>query len=280
MAVEKKREELFSKFKECWLELKGKPLLPLHPNLPPLFRLSALPLTLSFKRLPEAAVLFLVNEVDGQLSVLLTQRSATVKTSPNEVCLPGGHLERGETATEAALRETEEEVGVPRGDVEIIGALPFQKVHSHGHDLLKEPLKNNGYERSLQFADGIRVTIILGILKSNDTYALKFDPKEVADAFWVPLHVFLDQNSHSVQKYSGLVIAREVSLFHCMSPEGKDHLVWGLTADMCIIASSMLLNTLPGFPICKLVVTEVLLLQDGLLCTPMQALFINLKSHL
>jgi hypothetical protein len=60
-----------------------------------------------------AAVLVPLCLLDGELGVLFTKRSATrVGSHKGHVSFPGGHMEAGETAREAALREYEEEVGL------------------------------------------------------------------------------------------------------------------------------------------------------------------------
>ena len=60
-------------------------------------------------------------EKDGELNLLFEVRSSTMDSQPGEICFPGGHMEKGETPEETALRETEEETGIPAGSVEVIG---------------------------------------------------------------------------------------------------------------------------------------------------------------
>ena len=71
--------------------------------------------------LKPAAVLVAFHE-DGRL--LLTKRSARLKHHPGQIAFPGGKLEQGETLEQAALREAEEEVGLPPEQVDILGLLP------------------------------------------------------------------------------------------------------------------------------------------------------------
>lgn len=60
-------------------------------------------------------------EKDGELNLLFEVRSSTIGSDPGEICFPGGHMEKGETPVEAALRETEEETGIPVSEIEVIG---------------------------------------------------------------------------------------------------------------------------------------------------------------
>ena len=59
----------------------------------------------------------------GDLRVLLTKRAETLSGHPGQMSFPGGRLEPGETWVEAALRETEEEVGITRTSIEVLGRL-------------------------------------------------------------------------------------------------------------------------------------------------------------
>ena len=70
-----------------------------------------------------AAALLLLYEHDGEATCVLTLRASHLPTHAGQVSLPGGALDPGESLIEAALREAEEEVGVTRTHVEILGAL-------------------------------------------------------------------------------------------------------------------------------------------------------------
>jgi 8-oxo-dGTP pyrophosphatase MutT (NUDIX family) len=60
-----------------------------------------------------------------ELTVLLTERAADLKHHPGQISFPGGRLEPVDPDPEsAALRETEEEIGLGREHIEIIGRLP------------------------------------------------------------------------------------------------------------------------------------------------------------
>jgi 8-oxo-dGTP pyrophosphatase MutT (NUDIX family) len=70
-----------------------------------------------------AAALLLLFPVQGQAVVLLTKRSMALPDHPGQVSLPGGGVDPGESIEEAALREAEEEVGLARASVRVIGRL-------------------------------------------------------------------------------------------------------------------------------------------------------------
>jgi 8-oxo-dGTP pyrophosphatase MutT (NUDIX family) len=71
-------------------------------------------------------------------SLLLTERAKELRRHPGEVSFPGGLIEPGdEDLTATALREAEEEVGLPRATVEVLGALP--PVHTSVSGILVTP---------------------------------------------------------------------------------------------------------------------------------------------
>ena len=70
-----------------------------------------------------AAALLLLFPVEGQAAILLTKRSAGLPDHPGQVSLPGGAVDPGESIEEAALREAEEEVGLARAGVRVLGHL-------------------------------------------------------------------------------------------------------------------------------------------------------------
>ena len=183
-------------------------------------------------QLNQAAVLFLVHCVDGKLNVLLTKRSVTVERSPGEICLPGGHLEVGETHICAALRETQEEVGISKEHITVVGPLPA--IISEGRKI-------------------ITVTPIVGVLHPEyNPNELELCPREVESAFWVPLDLFLSSTSHKNVKWCSPVkpfVAYFLNFFLYSDPmKNSSHWIWGLTANVCILASCVILDRIPPFP--------------------------------
>jgi 8-oxo-dGTP pyrophosphatase MutT (NUDIX family) len=82
-----------------------------------------LPADAAVEREAAAAVLVPLHEEAGETTVMLIRRGSELTSSPGEIAFPGGRIEAGESPLEAALRETEEEIGVHRSAVEVIGRL-------------------------------------------------------------------------------------------------------------------------------------------------------------
>jgi 8-oxo-dGTP pyrophosphatase MutT (NUDIX family) len=81
---------------------------------------------------PNSAVLAALWEEDGEARVLLTRRTAWLRSHSGQVAFPGGRVEAGETLLEAALRESDEEVGLDPSSVECIGRLSRMHTISSG----------------------------------------------------------------------------------------------------------------------------------------------------
>ncbi|WP_288160786.1 NUDIX hydrolase, partial [Streptococcus pneumoniae] len=71
----------------------------------------------------KAAVLVPLVQVNGEWHILFEVRSLIMRKQPGDISFPGGKLDGSETAQEAALRETHEELGIPPESVEILGQL-------------------------------------------------------------------------------------------------------------------------------------------------------------
>jgi 8-oxo-dGTP pyrophosphatase MutT (NUDIX family) len=72
----------------------------------------------------EGAVLMLFGDGQDGGELLLTERAHDMRSHPGQVSFPGGSVDPGETAVEAALREAQEEVGLDPASVEVFGRLP------------------------------------------------------------------------------------------------------------------------------------------------------------
>lgn len=71
------------------------------------------------------AVLAPLMEHNGELCLLYEVRARTLKRQPGEVCFPGGRREGAESPEICALRETEEELGIPRQAIRVLGPLDY-----------------------------------------------------------------------------------------------------------------------------------------------------------
>mgnify|MGYP001197302185 CR=1 FL=1 len=138
----------------------------------------------------------------GQVpTVLLTRRTDHLHHHPGQISFPGGRVEAADTSPiDTALRETQEEIGLDRRHIELIGTLP---------DYLT--------------GTGFRVTPVVGLV--TPPFELTLDAFEVAEAFEVPLSHFLDPANH--QEHS-IVHEGRVRRFHAMPYH--DYFIWGATA--------------------------------------------------
>jgi 8-oxo-dGTP pyrophosphatase MutT (NUDIX family) len=158
--------------------------------------------SLPSRRVPAAVLVPLVARATG-LTVLLTQRAATLKDHAGQISFPGGRIEpKDEDAWHAALRETQEEIGLKPDFVEFAGYLPDHLVIT-----------------------GFRVTPVVGFV--DPAYELRIAKAEVHDAFEVPLDFILDAANHKPRRRTVGGLTIEV---HDI-PYG-DRNIWGATAGM------------------------------------------------
>lgn len=73
----------------------------------------------------EYSVMILLLEHEGEDYLVLEKRARTLKSQPGDISLPGGSMEPGETPKDAAIRETMEELGLKREDIEYIGPMDY-----------------------------------------------------------------------------------------------------------------------------------------------------------
>ncbi|MGB2903538.1 MAG: CoA pyrophosphatase [Candidatus Dechloromonas phosphoritropha] len=156
-----------------------------------------------FTELTPAAVLFPIVQRAGGQTVLLTQRTAHLRDHAGQISFPGGRIEAGDPSpVHAALRETEEEIGLAREHVEILGFLP--EYHT---------------------GTGFRVTPVVALV--TPPFVLVPDPFEVAEVFEVPLAFLLDPANHKRHSlyYRG-------ALRHFFAMPYRNYFIWGATAGM------------------------------------------------
>jgi 8-oxo-dGTP pyrophosphatase MutT (NUDIX family) len=155
--------------------------------------------------LKPAAVLLLVVNHPVDPTVVFTQRTAHLADHAGQISFPGGRCDEGDrTAEQTALREAEEEVGIPGDRVEILGRLPEYRTST-----------------------GYCVTPVVGWAEPPLTF--RPDPHEVADVFEVPLAFLLDSGNH---RYESAFFKGRMRKYWAM-PYGE-RFIWGATAGMLV----------------------------------------------
>jgi 8-oxo-dGTP pyrophosphatase MutT (NUDIX family) len=153
--------------------------------------------------LTAAAVLFPIVLRDSGATVLLTQRTAHLRDHGGQISFPGGRVEVEDISPiHTALRETEEEIGLDRERIEIIGFLPEYRTGT-----------------------GFRVTPVVALVRPP--FDLLPDPFEVAEVFEVPLNFLLNPENH--QRHS---LHYRGALRHFFAMPYGDYFIWGATAGM------------------------------------------------
>ena len=160
-------------------------------------------------RTADAAVLIAVTERDNP-TVLLTQRPRTMRDHPGQVAFPGGKIDQGEDAVEAALREAWEELGIAHEQVRVIGTTD-----------------------RYQTGTGFDITPVLATVPAD--LPIRPDPREVESWFEAPLDLLMDRSRWSENEVFWKGANRR---YYEMDHEG--YRIWGVTAAICINLSRRL----------------------------------------
>lgn len=162
-------------------------------------------------RVTEAAVLVpLVRHADA-INVLLTQRTAHLEDHAGQISFPGGRVESSDKSREeTALRETEEEIGLSRARIAVLGRLPNYEIPS-----------------------GFRITPVVGWIEPP--FEVKPDPFEVESVFEAPLSYFLEPANYQRREYRFRGRHR-----HYMAIPFEGRYIWGATAGMLYSLCRML----------------------------------------
>lgn len=159
---------------------------------------------------PAAVLMPIVNRPEGP-TVLLTQRTAHLKKHAGQISFPGGGVEPDDVNhVETALRETEEEIGLSRRHVTLLGRLSM-------------------YETSTAYG----VTPVVGWIEPP--FELKVDSFEVAEVFEAPLAFVLDRQNHVKETAVRDGMRR---WYYVMPYEGRR--IWGATAGMLVNFADMM----------------------------------------
>lgn len=148
----------------------------------------------------DAAVLVPLYIEDNELHIVFTKRREDLRRHPGEISFPGGRYDEGEVDLRAtALREAEEEIGLPPDAVEILGAL----------------------QPTPTIATGFSVYPFVGVISPGRTWTLS--AREVAAVLELPISSLLSGYARRRLVRRGLSIRTDTYLV-------GENLIWGATA--------------------------------------------------
>lgn len=151
--------------------------------------------------LRDAAVLIPVVDHQGEATVILTKRTERLRSHSGQVAFPGGSIDATDASPEAAaLRETEEEIGLSPHFIKVVGRMP-------------DYVTGSGY----------RIAPVLSVVKPG--FTLQLNPLEVDAAFEVPLSFLMDPENHRRESR----VWQERERFYYTMPY-EERLIWGVTA--------------------------------------------------
>lgn len=159
--------------------------------------------------IPSAVLLLLALNHADDLEILITRRTENVDTHKGQYALPGGRLDEADYLDQGlittALRETEEEVGVGRSEVEILGGLP-----------------------KLWTPSGFLISPVVGLARVPvDKILLRVNPIEIDESFWVSFDTLNQPGVYSEEPRKIGLIEIKTDVFQ-VGP----HRIWGATGAM------------------------------------------------
>ncbi|MDO9403856.1 MAG: CoA pyrophosphatase [Polaromonas sp.] len=165
-------------------------------------------------REPALAAVLVPLVMRDELMLLLTQRTANLSTHSGQIAFPGGRTDPGDRdAVDTALREAEEEIGLPRSHAEVLGTLPT-------------------------YVTGTAFIITPVVALVTPGFELQPNPAEVGDVFEVPLAYLMNPANHRRQQAEFEGVVRQwlsMPYLQASAENGAaatERFIWGATAGM------------------------------------------------
>lgn len=150
-----------------------------------------------------AAVLILLSPGNDGPELIFTKRSEELSSHAGQISFPGGTIEINDSSPiHTALRESEEEIGLNRAYVDILGTLDWYTMPT-----------------------GFVVLPVVGHMSQKQEFIAA--PEEVAEIFSIPLQTLLDTSLYKSDTFIRNGLKRRYYFF-----EFKEHYIWGATAGM------------------------------------------------
>jgi len=153
--------------------------------------------------LRRAAVLIPLFKVGAEYSILFTKRTDSVEAHKGQISFPGGRVEEEDgSPLETALREADEEIGLSRKDVTVLGQMDDARTVSSNYIVYP----------------------FVGLIPYP--YEFKTSVQEVKELLEVPFQVFLSADSAG----ENTPVVYEGATYHGLAYRYKEEVIWGATA--------------------------------------------------
>ncbi|MFN2362734.1 MAG: CoA pyrophosphatase [Halarsenatibacteraceae bacterium] len=168
----------------------------------------------------------LIKNEQGDLSLLYQIRSDNLSTQPGEISFPGGRVENGETPSQAAIRETIEELGISMKNIQPLGKLDFLVTPYNFaiypylgklKDVSVKAINNNDNLNEIERVFTIPLSFLINNQPEEYKINVRTKPAENSD---FPFHLIKDGQNYQWREGDYSV------LFY----RYQDKIIWGFTA--------------------------------------------------